>query len=178
MELKGSKTEQNLMTAFAGESEARNKYSYFAAKAKKDGFEQIAEIFCETASNEMAHAKLWYELLNGEVGDTKANLISAAEGEHFEWYDMYARMEKEAREEGFDQIAFLFKAVADIEKLHEERFRKLIDNVDSGKVFTKDGDRIWICRNCGHIVIWKSAPVVCPVCRHPKAFFQIKAENY
>lgn len=166
------------MTAFAGESEARNKYSYFAAKAKKDGFEQIAEIFSETASNEMAHAKLWYELLNGEVVDTKTNLISAAEGEHFEWYDMYARMEKEAREEGFDQIAFLFKAVADIEKLHEERFRKLVNNVEDGKVFTKDGDRIWICRNCGHIVIGKSAPAVCPVCRHPKAFFQIKAENY
>ena len=165
MELKGSKTEQNLMNAFAGESQARNKYTYYASKARKDGFEQIAAIFEETANNEKEHAKMWFKLLHdGEVPSTVENLKAAAEGENFEWTDMYERMAKEAKEEGFDRIAYLFSAVAKIEKEHEERYKKLLENVENGLVFSKDGDRIWKCRNCGHIVIGKSAPEVCPVC--------------
>lgn len=178
MELKGSKTEKNLMTAFAGESEARNKYSYFAAKAKKDGYEQIAAIFEETAKNEKEHAEIWYKLLNGEAKPTADNLKTAAAGEHFEWSDMYDKMEKEAREEGFERIAWLFHAVGAIEKEHEERFRKLLGNVENKLVFSKDNDAVWICRNCGHIIIAKGAPEVCPVCSHPQSYFQIKAENY
>ena len=177
MELKGSKTEKNLMEAFAGESQARNKYTYFASVAKKEGYEQIAELFLETAENEKEHAKIHFKYLNG-IGDTKANLASAAAGENFEWTDMYDRMAKEAKEEGFDRIAYLFEAVGKIEKEHEERYKKLLKNVEEGLVFSKDGDRIWKCRNCGHIVIGKSAPQVCPVCAHPKAYFEIKAENY
>lgn len=179
MELKGSKTEQNLMTAFAGESQARNKYTYFASKAKKEGYEQIAAIFLETAENEKEHAKLWFKELNGgEVPSTLDNLVSAAEGENFEWTDMYDEFAKTAKEEGFDRIAFLFESVAAIEKEHEERYRKLIENVEGGLVFSKDGDTIWKCRNCGHIVIGKQAPEVCPVCAHPQSYFEVKAENY
>ena len=179
MELKGSKTEKNLMEAFAGESQARNKYTYFASKAKKEGYEQIAAIFLETAENEKEHAKLWFKLLEGgDIKTTAENLKSAAEGENFEWTDMYERMAKEAREEGFTKIAYLFDAVGQIEKEHEERYRKLLENVEGELVFSKDGDKIWKCRNCGHIVIGKEAPEVCPVCNHPKAFFEIKAENY
>lgn len=179
MELKGSKTEQNLMAAFAGESQARNKYTYFASKAKKEGYEQIAAIFQETADNEKEHAKMWFKLLNGgELADTAENLKAAAAGENYEWTDMYSTFAKEAKEEGFNHIAFLFEQVAKIEKEHEERYLKLLANVKDGLVFSKDGDRIWKCRNCGHIVIGKSAPEVCPVCAHPKAYFEIKAENY
>ncbi len=179
MELKGSKTEKNLMTAFAGESEARNKYTYYASKAKKDGYQQIAAIFVETAANEKEHAKLWFkELHGGAVPDTLENLYDAAAGENYEWTDMYATFAKEAREEGFDRLAALFEGVAAIEKEHEERYRKLIENVENGLVFSKDGDKIWKCRNCGHIVVGKEAPEVCPVCAHPKAYFEIKAENY
>ena len=179
MELKGSKTEANLMAAFAGESQARNKYTYFASKAKKEGFEQIAAIFEETAANEKEHAKLWFKLLcGGDIPTTTENLKAAAEGENYEWTDMYDRMAKEAKEEGFDKIAYLFAEVAKIEKEHEERYKKLLENVEDGLVFSRDGDRIWKCRNCGHIVIGKSAPEVCPVCNHPKAYFEIKAENY
>ncbi len=179
MELKGSKTEKNLMDAFAGESQARNKYTYFASKARKDGYEQIAEIFEETAYNEKEHAKLWFKLLNNNsIPSTVENLKSAAEGENFEWTDMYDRMAKEAREEGFDRIAFLFESVGKIEKEHEARYKKLLENVENGLVFSKEEDKIWICRNCGHIVIGKNAPEVCPVCSHPKAFFEIKEENY
>ena len=179
MELKGSKTEKNLMEAFAGESQARNKYTYFASKAKKEGYEQIAAIFQETADNEKEHAKIWFKLLQGgNIKTTTENLKMAAEGENFEWTDMYERMAKEAREEGFNDIAFLFDAVGKIEKEHEERYKKLLDNVNGELVFSKDGDRIWKCRNCGHIVIGKAAPEVCPVCAHPKAYFEIKAENY
>ena len=179
MELKGSKTEQNLMTAFAGESQARNKYTYFAGKAKKEGYEQIAAIFLETAENEKEHAKIWYKLLNGgEIPTTEDNLKTAAEGENYEWTDMYAEFAKTAKEEGFDKIAYLFEAVGKIEKEHEERYRKLLENVEDGLVFSKDGDKIWKCRNCGHICIGKEAPEVCPVCSHPKSYFEIKAENY
>ncbi len=179
MKLEGSKTEQNLMTAFAGESQARNKYTYFASKAKKEGYEQIAAIFLETAENEKEHAKLWFKELNGgEVPSTLDNLVSAAEGENFEWTDMYDEFAKTAKEEGFDRIAFLFESVAAIEKEHEERYRKLIKNVEGGLVFSKDGDTIWKCRNCGHIVIGKQAPEVCPVCAHPQSYFEVKAENY
>ncbi len=179
MELKGSKTEKNLMDAFAGESQARNKYTYFASKARKDGYEQIAEIFEETANNEKEHAKLWFKLLNNNsIPSTVENLKSAAEGENFEWTDMYDRMAKEAREEGFDRIAFLFESVGKIEKEHETRYKKLLENVENGLVFSKEEDKIWVCRNCGHIVIGKNAPEVCPVCSHPKAFFEIKEENY
>lgn len=179
MELKGSKTEKNLMDAFAGESQARNKYTYFASKARKDGYEQIAEIFEETANNEKEHAKLWFKLLNNNsIPSTAENLKSAAEGENFEWTDMYDRMAKEAREEGFDRIAFLFESVGKIEKEHEARYKKLLENVENGLVFSKEEDKIWVCRNCGHIVIGKNAPEVCPVCSHPKAFFEIKEENY
>ena len=179
MELKGSKTEKNLMAAFAGESQARNKYTYFASKAKKEGYEQIAAIFEETAANEKEHAKLWFKLLNGgEVPSTVENLKAAAEGENYEWTDMYEQMAKDAKEEGFNHIAYLFEAVGKIEKEHEERYLKLLENVKDGLVFSKDGDRIWKCRNCGHIVIGKSAPEVCPVCNLTRAYFEIKAENY
>ena len=178
-ELKGSKTEKNLMEAFAGESQARNKYTYFASKAKKEGYEQIAAIFQETADNEKEHAKIWYKLLHdGEIPTTTDNLVEAAAGENYEWTDMYDRMAKEAKEEGFDHIAYLFEAVGKIEKEHEARYRKLLDNVQGELVFSRDGDKIWKCRNCGHIVIGKEAPGVCPVCNHPQAFFEIKAENY
>jgi rubrerythrin len=179
MELKGSKTEQNLMTAFAGESQARNKYTYFASKAKKDGYEQIAEIFLETAENEKEHAKMWYkELHGGEVPSTPENLLEAAEGEYYEWTDMYENFAKVAEEEGFKDIARKFRGVAAIEKAHEERYRKLLKNIEDEVVFSRDGDTIWQCRNCGHIVIGKKAPLVCPVCNHPQSYFEIKKENY
>ena len=179
MELKGSKTEQNLMTAFAGESQARNKYTFFASKAKKDGYEQIAAIFQETADNEKEHAKLWFKLLNGgTIGSTEENLKAAAAGENYEWTDMYAEFAKTAKEEGFTRIAYLFEEVGKIEKEHEERYLKLLENVKEGKVFEAGEVKIWKCRNCGHIVVGTSAPEVCPVCNHPKAFFEIKAENY
>ena len=179
MELKGTKTEQNLMTAFAGESQARNKYTYFASKAKKEGYEQIAAIFQETADNEKEHAKIWFKLLNGgEVPSTVENLKAAAEGENFEWTDMYDKMAKEAKEEGFDRIAYLFDAVAKIEKEHEERYLKLLENVESGKVFDCGEVKVWKCRNCGHIHVGATAPKVCPVCDHPQSYFEIKAENY
>ena len=179
MELKGSKTEQNLMTAFAGESQARNKYTYFASKAKKEGYEQIAAIFQETADNEKEHAKMWFKLLNGgEIGTTVENLQAAADGENYEWTDMYAEFAKTAKEEGFTRIAYLFEEVAKIEKEHEERYLKLLNNVKNGKVFEAGEVKIWKCRNCGHIVVGTSAPEVCPVCNHPKAYFEIKAENY
>ena len=179
MELKGSKTEQNLMTAFAGESQARNKYTYFASKAKKDGYEQIAAIFQETADNEKEHAKMWFkELHGGEVPSTVENLLAAAEGENYEWTDMYKEFAETAREEGFTRLAYLFEEVAKIEKEHEERYRKLLSNVENGLVFSRDGEKIWQCRNCGHIVIGKEAPKMCPVCNHPQAYFEIKKENY
>ena len=179
MELKGSKTEQNLMAAFAGESQARNKYTYFASKAKKEGYEQIAALFLETAENEKEHAKIWFKLLNGgDIGDTAENLKAAADGENYEWTDMYAEFAKTAKEEGFNHIAYLFEEVGKIEKEHEERYLKLLANVDGDLVFSRDGDAIWKCRNCGHIVIGKRAPEMCPVCSHPKSFFEIKAENY
>ncbi len=179
MELKGSRTEANLMAAFAGESQARNKYTYYASKAKKDGFEQIAEIFLETADNEKEHAKMWFkELHGGEIPSTSENLLDAANGENFEWTDMYKEFAETAREEGFDRIANLFEGVAEIEKHHEERYRALLSNVDNELVFSKDGDKIWQCRNCGHICIGKNAPEVCPVCSHPQSYFEIKKENY
>lgn len=179
MELKGSKTEKNLMEAFAGESQARNKYTFFASQAKKDGYEQIADIFQETADNEKEHAKLWFKLLNGgAIGSTEENLKSAAAGENYEWTDMYAEFAKTAKEEGFARIAYLFEEVGKIEKEHEERYLKLLENVKEGKVFEAGEVKIWKCRNCGHIVVGTSAPEVCPVCNHPKAFFEIKAENY
>ena len=178
-ELKGTMTEQNLMTAFAGESQARNKYTYFASKAKKEGYVQIAKIFEETADNEKEHAKLWFKLLEGgSVKDTISNLKAAAEGENFEWTDMYAGFAKEAKEEGFDEIAALFEGVAAIEKEHEERYRKLLERVEGEVVFSRDGDVIWQCSNCGHICVGRKAPEVCPVCAHPQAYFQVKAENY
>ena len=177
MDLKGSKTEQNLRDAFAGESQARNKYTYFASKARKEGYVQIANLFLETADNEKEHAKIWFKLLGG-IGDTAENLLAAAAGENYEWTDMYARFAQEAREEGFDDIAALFEGVAAIEKEHEERYRKLLANLQGGLVFSKDGDAVWQCSNCGHIVIGKQAPEVCPVCAHPQAYFQVKAENY
>ena len=179
MELKGSKTEQNLMTAFAGESQARNKYTYFASKAKKEGYEQIAAIFQETADNEKEHAKMWFKLLNGgDIGTTAENLKAAADGENYEWTDMYAEFAKTAKEEGFARIAYLFEEVAKIEKEHEQRYLKLLENVKDGKVFEAGEVKIWKCRNCGHIVVGTAAPEVCPVCNHPKAYFEIKAENY
>ena len=178
-ELKGTKTEKNLQEAFAGESMARNKYSYWASKAKKDGYVQIAAIFEETAANEKEHAKMWFKLLEGgAIKSTPENLEAAAGGETFEWTDMYARMAREAREEGFVEIAEKFEGVAAIEKAHEERYRKLLDNIQKERVFSKDGDVIWQCSNCGHIVIGKKAPEECPVCNHPQAYFQVKAENY
>ena len=178
MELKGSKTEGNLLAAFAGESEARNKYTYYASKARKEGYVQIANIFEETAANEKEHAKIWFKLLKGGIGTTAENLADAAAGENYEWTDMYATFAKEAREEGFDEIATLFEGVAAIEKEHEERYKKLLENVEKGLVFSKDGDTIWQCSNCGHICIGKQAPEVCPVCAHPQSYFQVKAENY
>lgn len=179
MELKGSRTAANLQAAFAGESQARNKYTYYAAKAREDGYEQIAAIFEETAENERAHAKIWFKLLHdGSIPATVTNLADAADGESYEWNEMYVTMAREARAEGFDRIAALFDMVAEIEKSHEQRFRSLLNTVEQEKVFTRDGDAIWQCRNCGHIVIGKSAPQVCPVCAHPQAYFQLKSENY
>ena len=178
MDLKGTKTEANLKAAFAGESEARNKYTYYASKARKDGYEQIADIFEETARNEKEHAKLWFKLLHGGIPDTIENLKDAAAGENYEWTDMYKTFAEEAREEGFESIAKLFEGVGEIEKEHEARYRKLLANIEGGLVFSRDGDMIWQCSNCGHIVIGKEAPKVCPVCAHPQSFFQIKAENY
>ena len=179
MELKGSRTEANLMAAFAGESQARNKYTYYASKAKKDGYVQIAEIFEETANNEKEHAKIWFKLLHdGEVPTTSVNLLDAAEGENYEWTDMYAEFARVAKEEGFTRIAFLFEKVGEIEKHHEERYRKLLANVEGDLVFSREGDTVWQCANCGHIVIGKKAPVKCPVCDHPQAYFQELAQNY
>ena len=179
MELKDSKTYENLMTAFAGESQARNKYTYFASKAKKEGYEQIAALFLETAENEKEHAKMWFKLLEGgEIKSTIDNLKEAADGENYEWTDMYAEFAKTAKEEGFDKIAFMFEGVAAIEKEHEERYRKLLKNIEDELVFSSEGDSIWICRNCGHVVIGKSAPLVCPVCNHPQSYFERKANNY
>ena len=177
MELKGSKTEKNLMTAFAGESQARNKYTYFASVAKKEGYEQIAEIFTKTADNEKEHAKLWFKAL-GELGDTAKNLAAAAAGENYEWTDMYATFAKEAAEEGFAELAARFAAVAAVEKTHEERYRKLLSNVEMKKVFEKSEMTMWECRNCGHLVMGKEAPEVCPVCSHPKSYFEVRKENY
>lgn len=178
-ELKGTKTEKNLMDAFAGESQARNKYTYYASKARKDGYEQIAALFEETAGNEKEHAKLWFKYLNGgEVPSTVENLKDAAAGENYEWTDMYDRMAKEADEEGFKEIAAKFRMVGAIERHHEERYRKLVQNIEEGVVFSRDGDRIWKCRNCGHIVVGKKTPEVCPVCNHPLSYFEINAENY
>ncbi len=179
MELKGSKTEANLLAAFAGESQARNKYDYYASKAKKDGYVQIAALFEETARNEKEHAKIWFKLLHdGSIPGTMDNLADAAAGENYEWTDMYAGFAKTAHEEGFEHIAFLFEEVAKIEKEHEERYLKLLANIKDGIVFSRDGDTIWQCSNCGHIVVGQKAPEMCPVCAHPQAYFQIKAENY
>ena len=179
MEFKGSRTEANLMAAYAGESQARNKYTFYAKKARDEGYVQIAEIFEITAENEKAHAKLWFKILHGdEIPPTLSNLKDAAAGENFEWTDMYSGFAKEAKEEGFDQIAALFERIGKIEQEHEERFRKLAENIEDGLVFSKDGDRVWICRNCGHVHFGKEAPQVCPICSHPQAFFEIKAENY
>lgn len=178
-DLKGTKTERNLQDAFAGESMARNKYTYFASKARKEGYEQIAALFEETANNEKEHAKLWYKFLHGgEIGDTMENLREAAEGENYEWTDMYDRMAREAEEEGFTAIAARFRAVAAIERHHEERYRRLLQNIEEGIVFSREGDTVWICRNCGHIVIGKKAPGACPVCLHSQSFFEIEAKNY
>ena len=178
-ELKGTKTEKNLLEAFAGESQARNKYSYFASRAKKDGYEQIAALFEETANNEKEHAKLWFKYLEGgAIQDTMTNLKSAAEGENYEWTDMYELMAREAEEEGFTEIAAKMRGVAAIEKHHEERYLQLLKNIEEGVVFTREGDKIWKCRNCGHIVIGKKAPEICPVCAHPKSYFEIAAQNY
>ena len=175
----GTQTEKNLEAAFAGESMARNKYTYYASKAKKEGFEQIADLFTETANNEKEHAKIWFKLLHGgAVADTMTNLKDAAEGENYEWTDMYKTFAEDAKAEGFDHIAFLFEQVAKIEKEHEERYRKLLANIEEGIVFSRDGDMVWICRNCGHIHVGKEAPELCPVCAHPKAYFELRAENY
>ena len=179
MELKGSKTEANLMAAFAGESQARNKYTYYASKAKKEGYEQIAAIFEETANNEKEHAKLWFKLLHdGDVPDTITNLKDAASGENYEWTDMYDNFAKVAREEGFDNIARLFEGVGKIEKAHEERYLKLVGNIEDNLVFQKGEETVWICRNCGHIYVGNEAPKVCPICAHPQSFMEVKAENY
>ena len=177
MEFKGSKTEKNLMTAFSGESQARNKYTYFAGVAKKEGYEQISAIFSHTAENEKEHAKLWFKALD-ELGNTAENLLAAANGENYEWTDMYATFAKEAEEEGFTHLAYQFKAVAAIEKTHEERYRALLKNVEMKKVFEKGEETIWECRNCGHLVIGKNAPEVCPVCAHPQSYFEVRKENY
>ena len=179
MELKGSKTEQNLLAAFSGESQARNKYTYYASKAKKDGYEQIASIFLETANNEKEHAKIWFKALNGGgISDTITNLKDAAKGENYEWTEMYSEFAKVAREEGFDEIARLFEEVGKIEKEHEERYKKLLSNIEDGLVFSSGEDTIWICRNCGHVVKGKCAPKICPVCKHPESYFERKADNY
>ncbi|MDD6244078.1 MAG: rubrerythrin family protein [bacterium] len=179
MELKGSKTEQNLMTAFAGESQARNKYTYYASKARKDGYEQIAAIFEETANNEKEHAKLWFKQLHGgEIPDTMQNLEDAAAGENYEWTEMYKDFAEVARQEGFDRIAYLFESVGKIEAEHEKRYLTLLKNVKDDKVFHKDGDKIWICRNCGHVYVGKDALDVCPVCNHKQSFMEVKADNY
>ena len=178
-ELKGTKTEKNLMEAFAGESMARNKYSYFASRAKKDGYQQIADIFEETAANEKEHAKLWFKYLEGgSVKDTMSNLKAAAEGENFEWTNMYDRMAQEAEEEGFTEIAARMRGVAAIEKHHEERYLKLLENIEKGVVFSREGDTMWKCRNCGHLVFGKTAPEVCPVCEHAQSYFEVRAENW
>ena len=177
MELKGTKTEKNLMAAFAGESQARNKYTYFASVAKKEGYEQIAAIFLKTAENEKEHAKLWFKYLDG-IGNTAQNLKAAAEGENYEWTDMYDTFAKEAEEEGFKELAEKFRAVGRIEKTHEERYRTLLNNVEMNAVFEKAGERMWECRNCGHIVVGKAAPEVCPVCNHPRSYFEVREENY
>ncbi len=177
MELKGTKTEKNLMAAFAGESQARNKYTYFASVAKKEGYEQIAEIFQKTADNEKEHAKMWFKAL-GELGDTAANLLHAAEGENYEWTDMYASFAKDAEEEGFIELAEKFRMVAEIEKSHEERYRALLNNVKTKTVFVKEGEQVWECRNCGHIMVGKEAPELCPVCAHPKSYFELRKINY
>ncbi|MBO5454634.1 MAG: rubrerythrin family protein [Clostridia bacterium] len=176
--LKGSKTEANLLAAFAGESQARNKYTYYASKAKKDGYVQIADLFEETANQEKEHAKIWFKLLHDGIGDTLENLKDGAEGENYEWTNMYPEFAKVAKEEGFDHIAALFTMVADIEKAHEERYKKLLANIENGVVFSKDGDVMWQCFNCGHLVFGKEAPMVCPVCQHPQSYFRVKAENY
>ena len=178
MDLRGSKTEANLRTAFAGESEARNKYTYYASRAKKDGYVQIAKIFEETAANEKEHAKIWFKLLHNGIQDTMTNLKDAAEGENYEWTDMYATFAKEAREEGFDYIAALFEKVGEIEKEHEERYRKLLKNIEENAVFSKEGEVAWICSNCGHIHYGVTAPEVCPVCAHPQSYFELQAKNY
>ncbi len=179
MELKGSKTESNLMAAFAGESQARNKYTYYASKAKKEGYEQIASIFEETANNEKEHAKMWFKLLNdGDIPDTLTNLKDAASGENYEWTDMYKSFAETAREEGFDDIAYLFESVGEIEKHHEERYLKLVGNIENNLVFERGEEKVWICRNCGHIYVGKCAPKVCPVCKHPQSYMELKAENY
>lgn len=177
MKYTGTKTEQNLKEAFAGESQARNKYTYFASVAKKEGLEQIAELFLKTAENEKEHAKMWFKEL-GELGDTAKNLKAASEGENYEWTDMYERFAKDAEDEGFDDLAFKFRAVAQIEKTHEERYRKLLENVENQKVFEKSEVKIWECRNCGHLVIGTKAPLVCPVCAHPQSYFEVRNENY
>ena len=177
MELKGSKTEKNLMAAFSGESEARNKYTYFASVAKKEGYEQISELFLDTANNEKEHAKMWFKELKG-IGNTAENLKSAAAGENYEWTDMYATFAKEAEEEGFTELAAKFRMVAAIEKTHEERYLKLLNNVEMQQVFEKAEETMWECRNCGHLVIGKKAPQMCPVCKHPQSFFEVRAENY
>ena len=176
--LKGTKTEANLQAAFAGESQARNKYTYYAAAAKKEGLNQIAALFEETANNEKEHAKIWFKLLHDGMPKTAENLLDAAEGENYEWTDMYASFAKTAKEEGFEKIAYLFEAVGEIEKEHEERYRKLLSNIQDGLVFSREGDMVWICSNCGHLVVGKKAPELCPVCKHPKAYFEIKASNY
>ncbi|MBQ4562358.1 MAG: rubrerythrin family protein [Clostridia bacterium] len=179
MELKGSKTEQNLWAAFAGESQARNKYTYYASKAKKEGYVQIAKIFEETANNEKEHAKLWFKALHNDgIPATAENLLDAAEGENYEWTDMYAGFAKTAKEEGFDKLAYLFEAVGKIEKEHEERYRRLLENVKTGKVFVRDGKQAWVCGNCGHLHVGEGAPELCPVCAHPQAYFEIKADNF
>lgn len=177
-DLKGTKTLENLQTAFAGESQARNKYSYFASKARKDGYVQIAEIFEETANNEKEHAKMWFKLINGGIGSTADNLKAAADGENYEWIDMYANMAKVARAEGFDDIAKLFEGVAAIEREHEERYKKLLENLNSGEVFKRVGENEWHCLNCGHIHVGESAPETCPVCAHPQAYFELRKKNY
>lgn len=177
-ELKGTKTESNLMAAFAGESQARNKYTYYASKAKKEGYEQISALFLETADNEKEHAKIWFKLLHDGIGATSDNLLDAASGEHYEWTEMYAEFAKDAKEEGFEKIAYLFEQVAKIEKEHEERYRTLLDNLSTDKIFIKEDVVIWKCRNCGHIHVGKTAPEVCVVCSHPKSYFEVKCENY
>ena len=178
MEFKGSRTEANLMAAYAGESQARIKYEYYASKAKKDGYVQIGDLFMETSNNEKEHAKLWFKLLHDGMPSTEANLADAAAGENYEWTDMYAEFARVAREEGFDYIANMFDGVAAIEKTHEERYRKLLANIEGGLVFSRDGDMIWECGNCGHLHIGKAAPEVCPVCAHPQSYFKLRAENY